>query len=230
MLLLWLGLSPVSTRGRRLSPVRQYVLLGAGLDSFGYRSALAAGLAVFEVDHPRTQQWKRAALAGAGTSVPPGLTFVPADLGRESVTDALVGGGFDFSAPAVIAWLGVTMYLARPDIVRVAACLTECAPGSQLIADYMLPEEMRDAAGDAYLELIGPAAAEWGEPWRTFLRPDEMSELLARHGDFEIEHIRQRDLVPATLWKRSDTLSPIELSMTVRATVRQRRGLSTGPR
>jgi methyltransferase (TIGR00027 family) len=199
---------------------RQYVLLGAGLDSFCWRSALAAELRVFEADHPRTQHWKQAALEAAGLAVPPGLTFVQADLGHEALAEALAAAGFDRRAPAVISWLGVTMYLTQADIGRVLAAVAGCAPGTQLIADYMLPAELRDPAGNMYADLVAPVAAEGGEPWRTFLRPDEMAGLLAAHGSFDIEHVSQRDQVPPATWERSDALAPIDLSMIVRATVR----------
>jgi methyltransferase (TIGR00027 family) len=204
--------------------VQQYVLIGAGLDTFGCRSALAARLRVFEVDHPRTQEWKRQALAGAGLATPPSVTFVPADLDRDSLADALAGAGLDFTSPVVVGWLGVTMYLSLANISRVLGCLATCAAGSQLVADYMLPEGLRDAAGDNYVQLIAAAAAEREEPWRTFLSPAEVSELLAAHGHFAVKQLRQRDLVPAALWQRTDSLRPIDLSMVVRATVTRRAG------
>jgi methyltransferase (TIGR00027 family) len=201
------------------SGVRQYVLLGAGLDSFCWRSALAERLRVFEVDHPRTQLWKRHALAAAGFDVPPWLTFVPADLGRDSVTDVLADCGFDRSAPAVISWLRVTMYLSIADIGQVLGFAAGCARGTQLIADHMLPEALRDPAGNMYVQLIATAAAERGEPWQTFLSPADIARELASQGTFTIEHLCQRDLVPARTWDRSDSLRPIGLSMVVRATV-----------
>jgi methyltransferase (TIGR00027 family) len=199
--------------------VRQYVLLGAGLDTFAYRSALAARLHVFEVDHPATQRWKRGALARAGLAEPPAVSYVPADLGRDPLPAALVAAGFDFSAPAVIACLGVLMYLPPTDIAAVTGCLARCAPGSQYIADFMLPEELRDPAGNQYVQLVGAIAAQGGEPWRTFLTPAQMSALLGEPGDFRAEYRPQRDLVPAPLWERSDSLAPISLSMVVRVTV-----------
>lgn len=199
--------------------VRQYVLLGAGLDSFCWRSPLAGALRVFEVDHPDTQRWKRAALTTAGLAVPSCVTFVPADLGQDSLAEALARAGFDRGAPAVISWLGVTMYLDQPDIERVLATVAGCAPGTQLIADHMLPAELRDAAGSLYVDLVAPFAADRGEPWRTFLRPAEMAGLLTAHGSFDIEHVSQRDQIPLAAWERSDSLAPIDLSMIVRATV-----------
>jgi methyltransferase (TIGR00027 family) len=203
--------------------VRQYVILGAGLDTFGYRSPLTACVRVFEVDHPATQTWKRSALAAAGLGVPPGVVFVPADLAAASRgTDELSTGGlrpglcaagFDFGEPAVVSWLGVVMYLDRDAITRTLAALTECAPGTELIADYMLTPGLRDDAGDQYVDQVGPATAERGEPWLSFFAPAELGMLLAQHGFGPTTHLRQRDALPAELWRRTDALRPIELSM-----------------
>jgi methyltransferase (TIGR00027 family) len=201
----------------------QYVILGAGLDSFGYRSALAGQVRVFEVDHPATQRWKREALAAARIPVPPAVTFVPADITAGSLTGLLVAAGFDPAQPALVSWLGVTMYLSRDAIGRALTAIGALAPGSELIADYMLPAALRDEAGNSYAELVGPVIAERGEPWLTFLAPDEASALLAKHGLEPAEHVRQRDAVDAALWNRSDSLRPIELSVLTRATVAPRR-------
>ena len=199
--------------------VRQYVLLGAGLDSFGYRSPLAGQIRVFEVDHPGTQEWKLAALAKAGIGMPASLTFVPADLGADSLTGALQAAGFNFSQPAMVSWLGVIMYLSRPAIESTLASLARFAAGTELIADCMLPQSLRDEAGDLYVSQVGPAAADRGEPWLTFLSPGEMGGLLAEYGFAATEHVQQRDAVPARLWDRSDSLQPISLSMITRATL-----------
>jgi methyltransferase (TIGR00027 family) len=199
--------------------VRQYVLLGSGLDSFGYRSPLAGQIRVFEVDHPGTQQWKRAALASAGIGIPASLTFVASDLGADSLMRVLQAAGFDFSRPAIVSWLGVIMYLSRQAIESTVASLAGFAAGTELIADYMLPPSLRDEAGDLYVSQVGPAAADRGEPWLTFLSPAEMGRLLAEYGFAATEHVQQRDAVPALLWDRSDSLQPISLSMITRATL-----------
>jgi methyltransferase (TIGR00027 family) len=193
--------------------VRQYVLLGAGLDTFAYRSPLAGEVRVYEVDHPATQAWKRSALATAEISIPPGVQFVPADLGGSSLADALRAAGFDFGQPAVITWLGVTMYLDRAAIGQTLRALASCAPGTELIVDYMLPAAQRDEAGNFYTSMIAAAAAERGEPWLSFFDPGEMASLLAEHGFNLTAQIHQRESVPSPLWQRSDALRPIELSM-----------------
>jgi methyltransferase (TIGR00027 family) len=192
---------------------RQYVVLGAGLDTFAYRSAAAAGLRVFEVDHPATQGWKRTALAAAKIEPPGFLRYVPADLVTDSLAGALRAGGLDFTEPAIISWLGVTMYLGEDAIRATLAALSGLAPGSELIADHMLPAGLRDQAGDFYVEQIMPAAAQRGEAWRTFLACEQMAALLSEYGFTVTGHIRQADSIPAPLWARTDSLAPIALSM-----------------
>jgi methyltransferase (TIGR00027 family) len=190
--------------------VGQYVILGAGLDSFAYRTGLAARrlVRVFEVDHPATQQWKRQQLAAAGIPVPDGLSFAAMDFERDSLAARLGRAGFDPSRPALVSWLGVTMYLTQAAISRTLAEIGGFAPGTQLITDYMLPAALRDETGRDYVDLVAPATAEWGEPWLTFLAPDEMSALLKRHGFGAIDHVRQHDCVPDALWDRTDSLRP----------------------
>jgi methyltransferase (TIGR00027 family) len=197
--------------------IRQYVLLGAGLDTFAYRSPLAGQVSVFEVDHAATQSWKRAALAAAGIEVPSGVAYIAAGLGTGELADALADGGFDLGQPAVISWLGVIMYLGRPAVGQTLSVLAACAPGTELIADYMLPAGLRDVAGDEYVELVGPAAAQGGEPWQSFFTPSAIAALLAEHGFKGADNVGQRDTVPNGMWRRDDSLRPVELSMIVRA-------------
>jgi methyltransferase (TIGR00027 family) len=195
----------------------QYVILGAGLDSFAYRTGSA--VRVFEVDHPATQQWKRGQLAAAGIPVPDSVSFVAMDFERDQLAGLLRQAGFDRSRPALVSWLGVTMYLTEAAIGATLAEIGGLAPGTQLVTDYILPAALRDDTGNTYAGLVAPAAAERGEPWRTVLAPDEMSALLEGQGFSAVEHVRQRDAVPATLWDRADSLRPAGLSVLARATV-----------
>jgi methyltransferase (TIGR00027 family) len=196
----------------------QYVILGAGLDSFAYRSARGP-VRVFEVDHPATQRWKRAQLASAGITVPDTVSFAAMDFERDSLSSRLAQAGFDPSRPALVSWLGVTMYLSQAAISRTLEEISGFAPGTQLVTDYMLPAGLRDDTGDAYAGLVAPAAAERGEPWLTFLAPDDMSALLAGHGFGAVEQVRQREAVPAALWDRADSLRPADLSVLAHATI-----------
>jgi methyltransferase (TIGR00027 family) len=200
--------------------ITQYVILGAGLDSFGYRSHLAGRVRVFEVDHPATQDWKRSRLAAARIPVPDSVTFVPADLESGPLAQFLSQAGFDLSCPAQVSWLGVTMYLTEDAIGQTLAEIGGFAAGTELITDYMLPAGLRDETGRSYAELVSPVAAEWGEPWLSFFAPGDMSALLERHGFGSVRHVRQRDAVDAACWDRSDALRPAELSVLAHATVR----------
>lgn len=200
----------------------QYVILGAGLDSFGYRNPYPEKVRVFEVDHPATQDAKRAALANAGIGVPAGVTHVPADLADADAGDLaghLEEAGFDRGAAAVVSWLGVTMYLTPEAVGRTLAALSRLAPGTEIIADYMLPEHLRDPEGTMYGRLVAQAATEGGEPWLSAFSPAELSGLAEDSGISTRRHVAQRDTIPARLWERPDSLRPAALAMLFHGTV-----------
>jgi len=202
--------------------VTQYVLLGAGLDSFAYRGGPAGRVRVFEVDHPASQEFKRAALAAARIEVPANVRHVPADLARDPLARCLDAAGFDAAAPAVVAWLGVTMYLTAEAVAETMTAVARLAPGTELIADYLLPEGARDEAGALYGALVAQASAEQGEPWRSCFAPDEMADLAGRAGFGAVRAVSQRDTVPAQLWLRPDSLRPARLAVLFHGTVHPR--------
>jgi methyltransferase (TIGR00027 family) len=107
--------------------VRQYLVLGAGFDTFAYRNPYP-DLRVFEIDHPDTQAVKRARLAHAGIAIPPALTLVAADLAEASLAEALAAAGFDAGAPACVAWLGVSMYLSLADVATTLRFIGSLPP------------------------------------------------------------------------------------------------------
>ncbi len=193
--------------------VDQYVLLGAGLDSFGHRSPLAGSVRVFEVDHPATQEYKKSVAPAAS------VTYVPVDFETDGLLDRLLGAGFDRSRPSVVGWLGVSMYLDVPAIEQVLSVVGGFAPGTELVVDHMLPAGDRDAAGDAYVEAVAAMAAERGEPWRSYLSTSDMAGLLRRHGFGRVRAVGQRESVPAGLWRRTDSLRPCRLSVLAYAVV-----------
>jgi len=206
--------------------IGQYVLLGAGLDSFAYRSPLAGRVRVFEVDHPATQEWKRrvaaGSVAGAAGSVrgpAAGVTYVPVDFTRDSLAEGLSRAGFDAAQSAFVSWLGVTMYLDARAIEATVSVLGGFAPGTEIVLDYMLPAGLRDAAGQAYADLVGQVAAERGEPWRSVFAPEAVAALLTRHGFGPARDVGQRDMIPAAAWDRSDVLRPAELCRIAHAAI-----------
>ena len=202
--------------------IGQYVLLGAGLDSFAYRSPLASRVRVFEVDHPATQDYKRRIAGEVARGVRTagnGVTFVPVDFTWDSLAEALGRAGFDATRAAFVSWLGVIMYLDESAVEATVSVLGGFAPGSEIVLDYMLPADLRDAVGQVYADLVGQAAAERGEPWRSVFAPEAMAALLARHGFGPARDVGQRDMIPAASWDRSDALHPVELSHIAHAAI-----------
>jgi methyltransferase (TIGR00027 family) len=163
--------------------VRQLVVLGAGLDTFAYRNPYSPRLAVFEVDHPATQAWKRAQLAAARIDVPPSLTFVPVDFERQSPIAALQAAGFRRRDSSLFSWLGVTMYLERERVLETLAAVARGAgPGTKIILDYVRPPASVDAPVRARYQALIERAAAVGEPWRSFFDPHELDQALRRSG------------------------------------------------
>ena len=196
--------------------VRQYMILGAGLDSYVYRVA-TPGLRVFEVDHPASQEAKLS--FAAELPVLTEVTHVPVDLEHTSLADGLAGSGFDKETPAVVAWLGVTMYLTREALTATLRAIASFAPGTQLVFDYMVPSDRQDPDGTVYAREVGRVSAERGEPWLTFLDPEECTDLLHAAGFAEAHQVSPVDAIPDGMWRRTDTLRPSGLSMLAHATV-----------
>jgi len=201
----------------RAQGVRQYVVLGAGLDSFAHRAEWAHGVRVFEVDQPAMSTYKRDLLAGAGSRPLTQLAFVPVSLGEDPLLSALVEAGFDVTEPAVVTWLGVTNYLPFDLVRAVLVELAGTAPGTGLVLDYILPAEMRDEAGVAYADAVMQAAAERQEPWVTFLSTARAAELLAQSGWGVEEDLAQDEAIDTELRDRAETLPRFQLTRLVTA-------------
>lgn len=160
--------------------VRQYVVLGAGFDTFAYRQPVwAHALRVFEVDHPDSQAWKRGRLRRAGIRVPANVTYAPIDFERETLGDALAAAGLDARAPVFCSWLGVTVYLTPGAIAATLRAVASYPRGSELVLTFAGPAAPGRPAAASMLET---AAAALGEPWRTRLTPEEMLRMLTDAG------------------------------------------------
>jgi len=165
----------------------QYVILGAGLDSFAYRRRdLLGRLRVFEVDHPATQQWKRRRLAELGVARPPGLVFAPVDFERQTLGEGLEEAGFDFRQLAVVSWVGVTMYLTLTAINATLATLARCRDGTRVVLTYNQPPEALAGMTAQIAAAFAAIAADMGEPFVTRFLPAEIAQLLHRHGFGEL--------------------------------------------
>jgi len=147
--------------------VDQYVLLGAGLDTFAYRG-LRKGLRVFEVDHPATQAWKRARLSEVAIAAPDWVRYAPVDFEHETIRDGLARAGFDSSRPAVFAWLGVTPYLTREAVMATLSFVASLAQNSEIVFDYAeRPGNDTTPEQRAHFEALAARVAAAGEPFRS---------------------------------------------------------------
>jgi len=182
----------------------QYVLLGAGLDSFAYRRGdLVDRVRVFEVDHPATQQWKQGRLRALHLEPPPNLTFIPCDFEHQRWVEALRTGGYRQEDPAFFCWLGVTWYLTAEAIFETLQQVAGMAPGSEVVFDYPISEALLD---DESREMMAPLKADMaarGEPWLNSFEPTSLAERIRGLGfahvrDFSPEEANARYFVGRT--------------------------------
>src|SRR5579871_5460552 len=152
--------------------VGQYVVLGAGLDTFAYRQpAFAARLRIFEVDHPATQAWKRERLAAAAIPIPPNLHWAPIDFEQQSLAEGLRAAGFDPTQAACFSWLGVTQYLSRAAIEATLGVVAALPHPTTVVLSFMVPDDAAPEAEAAAAHAAAQDAATTGEPWLTRFRP-----------------------------------------------------------
>jgi methyltransferase (TIGR00027 family) len=174
--------------------VRQYVVLGAGLDTFAQRNPFE-GLRVFEVDHPATQAWKRERLRQAGLPPSASLAYAPVDFERQTLAAGLAAAGFQTEAPAVFAWLGVVVYLTRAAVFDTLAFIAKGA--NEVLFDYGEPNAAFPRDHQPRLAAREARLAAMGEPWLTRFEPVELAAQLARLGFDAVE-----DLGPAEIAAR----------------------------
>ncbi|MEW5818165.1 MAG: SAM-dependent methyltransferase [Spirochaetota bacterium] len=184
----------------------QYVILGAGLDSWALRYN-KPGVAVFELDHPATQQWKKARIESRMGSLPPQLTLIPIDFEHESIADVLPSHGFNPQSKAFVSWLGTIYYLTHGAIKDVFTSLAmTCAPGSRIAFDYFLPKSLMSPPDLQLFEALDKGGARRGEPIITLLNMEEMEEVLLSTGFQVVEDLSATDIRQRYLAQRSDGL------------------------
>jgi len=187
--------------------VRQYVLLGAGLDTFAYRNPYGdEGLRVFEVDHPGTQRWKQQLLAEARIDVPASLTFVPVDFERDDLGGALQQSGFRADQPACVSWMGVTMYLTANAVLTTLGTVAGFAAGSCLCFDYRVPVTMLNPIERVINEVLEQQIAAIGEPWLSTFDPVQLQSQLLELGFSSAESATPDDLNARYFARRKDGL------------------------
>jgi methyltransferase (TIGR00027 family) len=178
--------------------VRQLVVLGAGLDTYAYRSALGEGIRVFEVDYPATQAWKRQRLAEADIPVPRALTFAPVDFERETLPDGLAAVGFDPAQQTFFTWLGVVPYLTEQAVFSTLGFIAGLPGGAHVVFDYSNPlVPGPDQDEQAAREALAARVAAVGEAFKSYFETDALHSNLTALGFRSIE-----DLGPALIRQR----------------------------
>lgn len=190
--------------------VGQYVILGAGLDTFAQRRPeLASHVRVFEIDQPGPQAWKRQRLIDLGLGVPSFLQLVPVDFeAGDDWWERLAASGFDPQRPAVVASTGVSMYLTKEAIEATLRQLATMAPGSTLAMSFMLPVEMLDADVRFGVERAAEGARAAGTPFLSVFMPEEMLALARKAGFKEVQHVSAASIAQRYFAARTDGLRP----------------------
>jgi methyltransferase (TIGR00027 family) len=164
--------------------VRQYVLLGAGLDTFAYRNPFPE-LGVFEVDHPATQEWKRQLLSQSGIPIPESLTYAPVDFERESLRAQLLAAGFDERIPSLFAWLGVVPYLTLDAFRATLGFIASQPPGTGVVLDYGQPRAVLPPLEQLAHDSLAARVEGAGEPFQLFFTPAGIAAELTSFRDIE---------------------------------------------
>jgi methyltransferase (TIGR00027 family) len=169
---------------------RQYVILGAGLETFPYRNPYdESRLHVYEVDHPATQSWKRKRLIEAGIAIPNSLTFAPIDFEKQALADGLSRAGLRASEPAFFSLLGVIVYLTQAAVMDTFGFVASMPPGSGVVFDCAVPESSLSDNQRRGREARADRMAAIGEPWLTHFDPSSLAGELRQMGFTQIEDL-----------------------------------------
>jgi len=190
--------------------VRQYVILGAGLDTFAQRKPESASkLEVFEVDQPGPQAWKRQRLIELGFGVPDWLRLVPVNFeAGDAWWERVAAAGFDAHAPAVVASAGVSMYLTKDAVAATLRQVAKLAPGSTFAMTFLMPIELADPEVRPGLEMAAKGARASGTPFISFFTSEEMLELAREAGFKDAQHVSTAQLAERYFAGRPDGLRP----------------------
>jgi methyltransferase (TIGR00027 family) len=183
----------------------QYLVLGAGLDTFAYRNPYT-DVRVFEVDHPATQAWKLECLRAASIPVPETMRHVPVDFERDALRERLEAEGFDFTQATVVAWLGVAPYLFAEAFRATLRVLGSLPAGSELVFDYAYPREALPLTERLMLDSLSARVAQAGEPFRLFFTEEPLREELRAAGLKMVENLGSEALHARYFEGRTDGL------------------------
>ncbi|HVP76386.1 MAG TPA: SAM-dependent methyltransferase [Thermodesulfobacteriota bacterium] len=206
-------------RGARRG-VRQYVILGAGLDTFAYRNPYPKGtLHVFEVDHPATQAWKRARLDEIGMTLPADLTFAPVDFETQTLEEGLRDAGYDPANCTFFSWLGVTEYLTTETVMATLRFIASAPRESGIVFDYMISPSLLSADQRARFDALARRVGSAGEPWQAFFDPEVLTRDLRAMGFRRVEDMGPKEINAKYFNDRKDRLRVGSLSHLMNAQV-----------
>jgi methyltransferase (TIGR00027 family) len=197
--------------------VTQYVVLGAGLDTFAWRNPFPQ-LRIFEVDFPATQEWKRGMLEEAGLAQPAGLTFVPLDFEHKTLAAGLLEAGCDGTKPAFFGWLGVVPYLTREAFRATLGDIARMPAGSGVGFDYGLSPAVLGPRHRLALQALADRVASAGEPFKLLFTPDEVEQELRQAGFARILQTDSKQLNALYFMERADGLKLPEPGLGMLAT------------
>jgi len=185
----------------------QYVVLGAGLDTFAYRNPHPeSALRVFEVDYPATQEWKRRQLEATEIAIPPSVTYAPVDFERQTLAEGLREAGFDRTKPAFFSWLGVSMYLTEDAIASTLRFAASMPRGGGIVFDYAVKRESLGLLERMALDALAKRVAAAGEPFHTLFDPEELAERLKQTGFRTVEDLGSDEINARYFQGRADGL------------------------
>lgn len=189
--------------------ITQYVILGAGLDSFAQRRPdIASKLQIYEIDQPDTLAWKQQRLIELDFGIPEYLHFVPVNFETSSWRKQLLKAGFDANKPAVVACTGVSLYLTGEAITSTLKQIATLVPGSILAMTFYLPTELLDEEDQPMQEIAEKGAREAGTPFKSFFAPNELLALARKAGFKEAKTISTKDMEQYYFTTRADNLLP----------------------
>jgi methyltransferase (TIGR00027 family) len=185
--------------------VTQYVILGAGLDTFAYRNPFA-GMRVFEVDHPATQAWKRRLIRDAGIELPKNLTFTPVNFEQDTLDQALAGASFKKDEPAFFSWLGVSTYLPRGTVLETLEWIISACRHNAVAFDYGVPRESLSVSSRQAYDALAARVLAAGEPFRSSFVMDELRRLLLEMGFADVDNLDAEEMNRRYFKDRADNL------------------------
>ena len=185
--------------------VPQFVVLGAGLDTFAYRNPFP-DLRVIEVDHPATQAWKRQMLAAGGIAIPASVSFVAVDFTKQSLAEELNRSGFRTDEGSFFSWLGVVPYLTREAAMGTLRWIASLAEGSGVVFDYAVARSKLGFRERMALVALSSRVARAGEPFQLFFEPEELAVSLREMGFSYLEDLGAPEINARYLSNRKDGL------------------------